>query len=516
MGIMKKRCRNKGQASMEYLMVVGLVLVVMIPVFYYAVTESGTQVRLNQADDAVNSIAKTADSVYALGPGSRDHVRISVPAGVSGSYVNNSKVGLRLDTGEDIMAFSRAPLTGKIPKGQGIYHVPVEMLDSGVVLIGAANDTSPPEITYTYPSGTISYNDVTIKAETDEPAHCRYSQDDESYSDMEGNFVGTLLSHEKDLGILSDGNHVYYARCEDPYGNIMQSSAVINFTINTTEEYNGTIEFEPDPPIVTLISPPDNKTENTSVVDFTYNVTDASPVSFCGLVLNDTMDKISTNITRGVPQEITSAIDRGWYNWSINCTDMHGNEGASSQRRILINHTLDSDSPVVHLIAPDNNTVRNYWLIKFLYNTTDKTSGISHCILHMNGTLDDGGTLSWNVIDSSVEENNTESITLPLFRANYTWQISCIDDSYSANEGYSGLRNLNINITAGEEAFVNSCAGWCGWEGLSEGTCENNIPKCGSGCGLPYSDSNDCYAGDSTSSEYCTGGAEADTCCCIP
>ncbi len=518
-GVFSRRSKKgKGQASLEYLLITGVIFVIIIPIFYIALTESTQQIRLNKAEETVNTLARTADSLYALGPGSRDMVEISMPSGVEGYSIDNRKVSLSLSLSGspfEISAFSNAPVSGSLNTNAGAYSVPMEVLDSGMVRIGAGNDTSPPIITHTYPDGLINFNNITIKANTNEPAICRYDISDKNYSDMEESLVGNLTNHERHLGILGEGNHVYYARCMDPYGNVMESSGVINFTIITTTESNDTVEEESEPPIVTLISPPDNTTDNDSVVPFKYNVTDASPISFCDLVLNHTVEKSSTNITRNITQNITATLGRGRYNWSINCTDMHGNEGASSQRRIFINNTLDTDPPLVYLMAPDNNTVRDYWLVKFIYNTTDPTSGVSHCILHMNGTLDDGGSLIWDVIDSPVEENNSESITLPMFKANYTWFISCTDNSSMGNTGHSEERFLRINITAGEEAFIDSCAGWCGWEGLSDGTCENNIPLCGSGCGLPYSDSNDCYAGENVSSEYCTGGAEADTCCCV-
>ncbi|MBS3125966.1 hypothetical protein J4453_00795, partial [Candidatus Woesearchaeota archaeon] len=126
------------------------------------------------------------------------------------------------------------------------------------------------------------------------------------------------------------------------------------------------------------------------------------------------------------------------------------------------------------------------------------------------------GTVNWNVHDSPVTEGIAEDITMPMFKGNYTWNISCVDTSLLANEGASPTRSLRVNISAGEEAFIDSCAGWCGWQGLSDGVCENAISKCNSGCGLPYSQSDNCYAGSNVSQTYCLGGSEADTCCCRP
>ncbi|HLC98873.1 MAG TPA: hypothetical protein VJC00_02595 [Candidatus Nanoarchaeia archaeon] len=506
--------------SLEYMLLIGAVFVIMVPIFYYALTESTGQIRRNQAEETVVTLAKTADSVYALGPGSRDYVSITIPTGIRGYSINESTISLTMDirgAGIDFSAFPHAPVTGSIPITSGTYKVPVEMLDSGIVRIGTGEDTVPPVVVFTYPSGNINFNDITLKANTNEPSLCKYDPADQDYSAMANPFVGTLMSHESYVGILPEGNHVYYARCIDPSGNVMQSSAIINFTINTTitgPPVNET--YEPDPPVITLVAPEDDYTDNDGIVLFQYNVSDNSSVPFCELMMNNTLSDIMTGISKTDTNSLTKGgFNYGHYNWSINCTDSHGNEGSSDQRRIFINYTQDSDLPLVYLMAPADNTVRNYWLIKFTYNTTDATSGISYCTMHINGTLDIGGNLSWSVVDDDVMENTPEMITLPLFQANYTWRVSCTDSSLNSNKGYSELRHLRINITAGGDAYINSCAGWCGWQGLSNGRCENNIAKCGSGCGLPYSQSSNCYTGDAVSSQYCTGGAESDTCCCV-
>lgn len=516
------------QVSLEYLVVFGIILLIAVPIFYYSLHESSNQIRMNQAEDAANSLAKAADSVYALGPGSRDYVVITLPTGISGSSVKESEIILRIDifgSQSDIIATAHAAMTGMLPTAAGTYHIPVEMLESGIVRVGEGNDTFPPIIVYTYPRGRISFNDITIKANTNEPALCKYDDDDKTYGTMQYDLPGSLMSHEDYMGVLSEGNHIYYARCIDGSGNPMLNSSIINFTINTTiitanltgNLSNGTNQtVELDPPVITLVAPADGYTDTDGVVLFQYNVADASVVAFCELIMNNSVIYTATGISKDTTNNLTKGgLDYGHYGWSINCTDQYGNEGSSASRGIFINYIQDYDLPVVHLMSPADNTIRDYWLIRFMYNTTDNTSAIDHCTLHMNGVLDTGGEISWNVVDSIVAEGAAESMTLPLFRANYTWQISCTDTSYNANEGFSETRKLRVNITAGEEAFIDSCAGWCGVQGLSNGRCDNSEQKCEDNCGLPYSSSHDCYAGISVSLQYCIAGQESKACCCI-
>ena len=81
-----------------------------------------------------------------------------------------------------------------------------------------------------------------------------------------------------------------------------------------------------------------------------------------------------------------------------------------------------------------------------------------------------------------------------------------IDKKYKINPGTID-RISAFKEFVGEEAFLDSCAGICGYNGFSDGACENTPSKCNNYCA-------DCYY--PSGNEYCIGGPEADTCCCIP
>ena len=500
-------------------MLIGFALLVALPLFYYAITESSNNIRLNQAEDAVNTIAKAADSVYSLGPGTKKYVNVIIPGGVEQSFIDGNAIKLKVSifgNVADIYARSKASLIGTAPLVRGSHRISVEALESGYVQIGLADDEEAPIVTWTYPRGTINFKGIVLKANTNEPAYCKYHLADTVYGSMSNDFSGSTLSHESDLGILTEGNHLYYVRCIDPYGHVMNESAIINFTIVPTIGENVTNETpEYDPPIVRLVAPENNSIDNDGSVLFQYNVSDASSISFCELIVNYSVRDLSSTIEKDTTQSFNHILNYGNYSWEVNCTDVHGNEGNSEERNIFINFTQDIDGPIVFLETPANGTVRNYWLIQFSYNVSDIRSGINHCNLNLNGNLDGGSLLNWSIIDSPVQEETSESITIPMFKGNYSWDIDCTDNSTNSNIGYSETRDLRINISAGEDAFIDSCAGWCGWNSLSRGVCENTESKCANNCGLPYNPTRDCYAGDEVSETYCLGGAEADKCCCI-
>ena len=220
----------RAQVSVEYLMVIGVALVIVLPLFYYAISESTNNIKLNQAEDAVNTIAKAADSVYSLGPGTKKYVDIVIPGGVEQSAIDGNAIKLKVSlfgSVADIYSKSKANLIGGVPLVSGPHRISIEALDSGYVQIGLADDNEAPIITWTYPRGTINFNGIVLRATTNEPAYCKYDLSDKSYDSMIKEFSGSALSHESDLDILSNGNYIYYARCKDPYNNIMDSSFVV-------------------------------------------------------------------------------------------------------------------------------------------------------------------------------------------------------------------------------------------------------------------------------------------------
>ncbi|MBU0629266.1 MAG: hypothetical protein KKC75_08830 [Nanoarchaeota archaeon] len=511
---------NKAQISTEYMVIMGIVFLITIPVLYYSMGESSIHIKLNQADDTVSTLARAADTVYSIGPGSRKYVSINLPGGIQSYSLENKTVLIKMyifGGVSDVFSATKADLSGIIPISDGPHRIRVEMLESGYVQFGEANDTSPPSVVWASPSGTINYNGIVLRANTNEYSACRYDETDVSYLSMSQPFVGSALTHERDLGILGNGTYTFFVRCQDPSGNVMDYSSIINFTIvppgtggnGTNGTPQGTNEtYEPYAPLVYLISPPDYYIDNDSISLFQYNVTDNSSILYCQLIINNTVDQYSFNVLKNTPQNFTKlGIDYGDYVWNVNCSDVHGNRNSSEIWNFKVNYTQDYGAPIVSLVSPADNAVRNYWLTGFSYNVTDITSGISYCDLHMGGILDDGGSVDWNIRDSPVTENQLENIIMPLFKGNYTWNVSCTDNSYNANEGYSLSRNIRINITAGEDAFLDSCAGYCGYHGFSDGACENNPTKCKNYC-------SNCYYPDGN--QYCLGGEESDTCCCIP
>ena len=108
----------KAQAAIEYTMLIGAALIIIIPISYYAIQESTRNIQMNQASNAVNTLAKAADSVYALGPGSQKYIEINLPGGITEIKIQNNEILLKIYIfgGEsEIFAETKAELAGVIP-----------------------------------------------------------------------------------------------------------------------------------------------------------------------------------------------------------------------------------------------------------------------------------------------------------------------------------------------------------------------------------------------------------------
>ena len=75
------------------------------------------------------------------------------------------------------------------------------------------------------------------------------------------------------------------------------------------------------PPIVTLIAPPNDSTDDDGSVEFVYNVTDNLAIAYCSLIINGVINQTDSTIQEEVNQSFHLNLSDGIYNWSINCTD---------------------------------------------------------------------------------------------------------------------------------------------------------------------------------------------------
>ena len=92
-------------------------------------------------------------------------------------------------------------------------------------------DTAP-QITSTTPTSFTSGVEVTLSVTTDENATCRYRKDsDADYTAMIPFTLTGGTSHSSSLGTLTDGDYLYFVRCQDSGGTINPAGTGISFTV---------------------------------------------------------------------------------------------------------------------------------------------------------------------------------------------------------------------------------------------------------------------------------------------
>lgn len=126
----------KGQVAMEYLLVIGTVFFAVIFFFYYAYSETNKSIQMNMANDVVSTLAKTADMVYSLGPGSQDYVQIEMPGSVKSIDISQKQISMKIKIfGDfsDVFAVTKYNVTGTISIKSGSHYVSIKALDNDVV-----------------------------------------------------------------------------------------------------------------------------------------------------------------------------------------------------------------------------------------------------------------------------------------------------------------------------------------------------------------------------------------------
>ncbi|MFH1404278.1 MAG: hypothetical protein ABIH11_08425 [Candidatus Altiarchaeota archaeon] len=141
---------------MEHVLLTLMFMIFLACLNYSVIYDSHSMMETTTAEDAVDSIAKAADTVYSLGPCSKTYVDIVVPNSAVSSSVGDNRISLTIDTGagySDIVAVTIGDVTGCMPSNPGACRVPIEMTCSGVLVVGGVLSLRPSEIRFNVTDG---------------------------------------------------------------------------------------------------------------------------------------------------------------------------------------------------------------------------------------------------------------------------------------------------------------------------------------------------------------------------
>ncbi len=130
--------REKGQMSMEYLMVMGFALIVTVPlviIFFEQSSSAQEKVSADNAAQIARQIIDTSEQVYYLGEPSATTIKANMPDNVEQIIISGNDLTFRMQTGSglsDVTVSSDVNLTGGLSSEPGIHNIKIEATANGV------------------------------------------------------------------------------------------------------------------------------------------------------------------------------------------------------------------------------------------------------------------------------------------------------------------------------------------------------------------------------------------------
>ncbi len=178
------------------------------------------------------------------------------------------------------------------------------------------------------------------------------------------------------------------------------AAGVTNLTVTTTclgmdvnlegsdaaEVVNLLVTEDVTAPVVQLMSPPNNTHSTQSTVQFTYNVSEESPLQSCSLIINNVVNTTNeTVVLKDTPQTFTQTFNDGTYNWTARCTDVYFNSGEAG----YFNLTVNATGPLItNVVISDPVTLQTGGQTRVWCNATITPQGVRN-VTRVNATFFD-------------------------------------------------------------------------------------------------------------------------------
>ncbi|MBW2964810.1 hypothetical protein KY363_05090 [Candidatus Woesearchaeota archaeon] len=125
---------RRAQVSMEYLVIVGFVVVIVIPmvlIFYTYSDRTEDQVITNQINKIGLKIGDASEAVYYLGEPSRTRIRAYFPKNINNVTIGNNEITFIVHTkdGDDhIVIYTAVPVSGSLDTHAGYHNINVKSM----------------------------------------------------------------------------------------------------------------------------------------------------------------------------------------------------------------------------------------------------------------------------------------------------------------------------------------------------------------------------------------------------
>lgn len=228
---------------------------------------------------------------------------------------------------------------------------------------------------------------------------------------------------------LSLENGTYLWNCE-AYDNKSNTNSSTNYTLKV-----GAIS-------INLNYPSNNNYTEVNSVDFNCSMEDSvsnlTNVTF--YLWNSSSNELLYNKTEDISGTSNSSefnytfSNESSYEWNCEAYDEDSNSITESNNYSI---TYDDTNPVVTLVSPEDGSSDDAGSVSFSFNVTDDNE-IDNCSLIVDGDMEKD--------DSSIDKDETESMTISLSTGSYDWKVQCRD--LAGNAGTSSTWEISITSSS--------------------------------------------------------------------
>lgn len=124
---------SKSQISVEYMVLIGFVTVITIPlviIYHTLIQDSREQISSTQISQIAKKVVDESEAVYYLGEPSQTTIKVNVPGNIDSvnmSYGYEIVFKVKTKTGKsDIVENSAVNITGSLPIKEGLYDITIK------------------------------------------------------------------------------------------------------------------------------------------------------------------------------------------------------------------------------------------------------------------------------------------------------------------------------------------------------------------------------------------------------
>ncbi len=131
---------KKAQSASEYLIVIGFIVAVIIPIILYLYSsslESSRELSSVQVNDILSLIIEKAESAYYLGAPTKHTIEANFPSGIESININTHEIvfNMRKSGGiSEIHKSTKVPLQGSLRPNPGIHKISIESKENFVLI----------------------------------------------------------------------------------------------------------------------------------------------------------------------------------------------------------------------------------------------------------------------------------------------------------------------------------------------------------------------------------------------